>query len=112
MTSFSEVIARRERLGVSQVELCRRADVHETTLFRAKRDEKEPSARVLRKLNEALDDIAKERGLIFVEDAPARRIFDCPDCGKALSPGEIEQLTCEDCGPLTPRETPAAKRVA
>lgn len=33
-----------------------------------------------------------------------RRLGDCPHCRKPLSPGEVAEQWCEDCGPLTPRE--------
>jgi hypothetical protein len=37
-----------------------------------------------------------------------RKFTMCPECGKHLSPGEIAEQWCEECGPLTPREAKVA----
>lgn len=69
MHTFDEIDARRQRLGLTQKELCGRADVHEGTYSRyCGRDAtNEPTPRILRKLDRALTQIARERGVLLVE---------------------------------------------
>lgn len=78
MQSFSEIDARRERLGVSQRDLCGRADVNVSTYSRVKGADGELTPRILRKLALALDAIAAERGiaLVCVEDRSATQFND------------------------------------
>lgn len=67
--SLAEIDALRVRLGISQVEMCRRADVSESTISRARASGREPSARIRRKLHSALDVIADERRVVPLESA-------------------------------------------
>lgn len=72
MTNSLEVISnRRSRLGISQADLCRRADVSQGTLIRARKRGSDPTPRILRKLNQALDVIAHERGVAIVGEVCA-----------------------------------------
>lgn len=66
--SFSEIQERCSRLGISQKELCRVADVNETTYSKNKRLDREPTVRTRRKLSQALLTLANERGVALVED--------------------------------------------
>jgi len=66
--SFFEIDAKREKLGVKQVELCRMADVNEGTYSKAKQEGREPMPRIRRKLWAALDAIAEERGVAVVDE--------------------------------------------
>ena len=68
-TSLEKIDLLRQRLGVPQVELCRKADVCPSTLSRARSSGRQPSGRILRKLGGALTDIARERGVAVVEEA-------------------------------------------
>lgn len=65
--TLEEIDALRARLGVSQADLCRAADVSESTLSRARNIQREPTARIRRKLEAALDQIAADRGIVPVE---------------------------------------------
>ncbi|ASY69363.1 helix-turn-helix domain-containing protein [Sinorhizobium fredii] len=65
--TLEEIDALRTRLGVSQADLCRAADVSESTLSRARSIQREPTARIRRKLEAALEAIAAERGIVPVE---------------------------------------------
>ena len=67
--SLEKIDELRGRFGVAQVDLCRRADVSESTLVRARKTGRAPTPRILRKLASALDDIRQERGIAIVEDA-------------------------------------------
>lgn len=69
--SFSEIQERCSRLGISQKELCRVADVNETTFSKAKTKDREPTERTRRKLSRALVTIANERGVAVLEEAHA-----------------------------------------
>jgi transcriptional regulator with XRE-family HTH domain len=75
MHTFDEIDARRQRLGLTQKELCVRADVHEGTYSRyCGRDaQSEPTPRILRKLDTALAQIASERGVVLVEETRGAR---------------------------------------
>ncbi len=66
--SFDEIDALRARLGINQVDMCRRAEVSESTISKARSASREPSPRIRRKLVAALDAIASERGIVPVED--------------------------------------------
>lgn len=63
MQNLSEIESKRERLGVSLKEMCARADVHQSTLSRARTSRKEPTPRIRAKLVNALEQIAVERGV-------------------------------------------------
>ncbi|MEY9718810.1 helix-turn-helix domain-containing protein [Sinorhizobium fredii] len=67
MQTLADIEALRERLGVSQKDLCEKADVHQSTLSRARTLHREPTARIRRKLEAALEAIAAERGIVPVE---------------------------------------------
>ena len=67
--SLDKIDDRRSRLGIAQVDLCRRADVSESTLVRARKMHREPTRRILRKLATALDEIQRERGITIIEEA-------------------------------------------
>jgi len=67
MQNFSDIDARRERLGVSQRDLCARADVNASTYSRVKSAGGDLTPRILRKLTGALDAIARERGVLLVD---------------------------------------------
>lgn len=67
--SLAEIDALRVRLGISQVEMCRRADVSESTISKARNSGREPSGRIRRKLHSALDAIADERRVVPLESA-------------------------------------------
>lgn len=69
--TFSEIQERCSRLGISQKELCRVADVNETTYSKAKSLGREPTARTRRKLSHALIKIADDRGVAVVESCHA-----------------------------------------
>lgn len=71
--SFSEIQERCSRLGISQKELCRVADVNEATYSQAKTRGREPTARTRRKLSHALIQIADERGVAVIEDNQGAR---------------------------------------
>lgn len=71
--SFTQILERCARLGVSQKQLCRVADVNEGTLSRAKKAEREPTNRIRRRLSAAIDDIASERGVVFVDEGQEAR---------------------------------------
>lgn len=66
MQNLSEIERKRERLGVTLKEMCSRADVHQSTLSRARTGHKEPTARIRAKLANALDEIATERGIRII----------------------------------------------
>ncbi|WP_313193071.1 helix-turn-helix transcriptional regulator [Shinella zoogloeoides] len=66
MQNLSEIERKRERLGVTLKEMCARADVHQSTLSRARTGRKEPTARIRAKLSHALDEIASERGIQII----------------------------------------------
>ncbi|MQB43362.1 helix-turn-helix transcriptional regulator [Rhizobium sp. ICMP 5592] len=70
MHTFDEIDTRRQRLGLTQKELCGKADVHESTYSRyCGRDAAgSPTPRILRKLDAAVREIAQERGIVFVDD--------------------------------------------
>lgn len=70
--SFEEIQARCLRLGVTQKHLCSVADVNETTFSKAKRSGREPTLRTRRRLSAALDQIAAERGIQFVEEGEVK----------------------------------------
>ncbi len=72
MLSFQEINSQRERLGITQKRLCRVADVSEHSFSRAKSTGKEPTPRIRRRLSVALDSIASERGVKFVEETGAK----------------------------------------
>lgn len=65
--SLDEIDAIRARLGIAQADLCRVADVSESTLSRNKRLNREPTPRIRRKLVKALETIAEERGIALVD---------------------------------------------
>ncbi|MHA7969006.1 helix-turn-helix domain-containing protein [Rhizobium sp. CAU 1783] len=67
--SLEKIDTMRERLGVAQVDLCRRADVSESTLSRARKTGRPPTGRILRKLSSALEAIQRERGIAIVDEA-------------------------------------------
>lgn len=67
--SFFEIDERRERLGVSQAQLCRAADVSESTLTRVRQENREPSERIRRRLQNALQQIQDQRGVAIAEEA-------------------------------------------
>lgn len=54
MMAFDQIDAARRRLNVSQSELCRRADINETTYVRAIKGRGQMRGRTLRKLQIAL----------------------------------------------------------
>lgn len=54
MTDFADIDARREALGVSQAELCRKANISETTYVRARKGRGDVRGRTVRALAEAL----------------------------------------------------------
>lgn len=66
--SLLDIDAKRNRLGISQKELCRQADVHESTYSKAKAEDREPMPRIRRKLWATLNAIAEERGLIVLPE--------------------------------------------
>jgi transcriptional regulator with XRE-family HTH domain len=55
MQRFEDIDARRARLGITQRDLCRAADVNASTYSRCKEDGYQPTQRILRKLSKALD---------------------------------------------------------
>lgn len=65
--SLQEIDARRQRLGVQQKEMCKVAEVAESTLTRNRNAGKEPSPRIRRRLVRALDQIATRRGIALLE---------------------------------------------
>lgn len=65
--TFEEIDALRGRLGISQVDMCRVAEVSESTISRARSEGREPSPRIRRRLTRALDEIAEVRGIVPVE---------------------------------------------
>lgn len=65
--SFADIDSLRNRLGIAQAEMCREADVSESTLSRARSDQREPSPRIRRKLIMALERIAASRGVMVVD---------------------------------------------
>jgi transcriptional regulator with XRE-family HTH domain len=69
--SFTQILEKCARLGVSQKQLCSVADVNEGTLSRAKKAEREPTNRIRRRLSVAIDEIAAERGVTFVHEEKA-----------------------------------------
>lgn len=58
----------RRRLGILQADMCRRADVSESTISKCRTSGREPTRRIRGKLARALRDIADERGVALVED--------------------------------------------
>lgn len=54
-------------MGISQAELCRRADVSESTVSRAKSISRELTPRIRARLDRALSAIAQERGVTIVD---------------------------------------------
>lgn len=66
MQNLSEIEHKRERLGVTLKEMCARADVHQSTLSRARTSGKEPTGRIRSKLANALEEIAAERGVRII----------------------------------------------
>jgi len=70
--SFEEIQARCLRLGITQKHLCSVADVNETTFSKAKTSGREPTLRTRRRLSTAIDQIAAERGVRFVENGEVR----------------------------------------
>lgn len=66
--SLEKIDELRSRFGVAQVDLCKRADVSQSTLVRARKSGRAPTLRILRKLSVALDEIRQERGIAIVED--------------------------------------------
>lgn len=66
--SFAEIDALRGRLGINQVDMCRVAEVSESTISKARSEQRDPSPRIRRKLTAALDVIAKDRGIVLAED--------------------------------------------
>lgn len=64
--SFLEIDQLRNRLGIAQAELCRAADVSESTISKARSSQRELSPRIRRKLIRALDQIASRRGVAVV----------------------------------------------
>ncbi len=64
---FADIDAERERLGITQKYLCQEADVHESTLSRARLSKREPMPRTRRKLAEALARISARRGVMVVD---------------------------------------------
>jgi predicted transcriptional regulator len=71
--SFDQIRERAARLGVSQKHLCGVADVNETTFSKAKTHGREPTPRIRRRLSVAIDSIAAERGVKFVEETGAKQ---------------------------------------
>lgn len=69
--SLEKIDERRQRLGVAQADLCRKADVSQSTLSRARKSGREPTARILAKLDRTLDAIAAERGVVIVGEGRA-----------------------------------------
>jgi transcriptional regulator with XRE-family HTH domain len=62
MSTFAEIDARRVALGVSQAELCRRANISEGTYWKAKTGANEPRGRTLRIIERALDSFEPVQG--------------------------------------------------
>ncbi len=68
MQNFDQIDEMRERLGIAQKDLCKRADVHVSSYSRYKASGREPTARIRAKLMRALDGIASERGVAIVAE--------------------------------------------
>jgi len=62
MITFLEIDARRREKRFSQKELCRRADIHETTYCRLKKGTLCGNVKTLGALSEALNLLIQERG--------------------------------------------------
>lgn len=69
--SLDEIDSLRARLGIAQADMCRVADVSESTVSRARAESREPTERIRRKLSKALSEIARERGVTVVEQTEA-----------------------------------------
>lgn len=66
---FSDIEAKRARAGIPQKELCERAGVHPTRYTARKSGRSGLSERTLKKLEDALEELLRERGII-ISDAP------------------------------------------
>jgi len=66
--SFIEIDQLRNRLGIAQAEMCRAADVSESTISKARSSQRELSPRIRRKLIRALDQIAVARGVTVINE--------------------------------------------
>lgn len=64
---FSQIEAKRAAAGIEQKELCRRANVHETTYTARKNDRRSVSERTLKKLETALDELITEKRAVLDE---------------------------------------------
>lgn len=65
--TLAEIDNLRNRLGISQADMCREAEVSESTLPRARSDSRELSPRIRRKLVTALERIASSRGVMVID---------------------------------------------
>ena len=63
---FIDIEMRRRRLGITQRDLCLEADVNQSTYSRYQNG-REPTSRIMSKLNSALDRMAKTRGVALLE---------------------------------------------
>jgi predicted transcriptional regulator len=67
MQSFDDIDALRARLGITQKDLCERADVNASTYSRCKDDGHQPTRRIVGKLSQALVALQNERGITLVD---------------------------------------------
>lgn len=61
MQTFEEIDTRRARLGITQRDLCAKADVNASTYSRCKESGHQPTRRILKKLSAALDALMLEK---------------------------------------------------
>jgi predicted transcriptional regulator len=66
--SLDEIDSLRNRLGIAQADMCRVADVSESTVSRARAAQRQPTKRIRRKLAAALEEIARDRGVTVIEN--------------------------------------------
>lgn len=64
---FSEIETRREKAGIGQVELCKRAKVHPTTYTARKHGRTGMRETTLRRLDAALDALIAEKRASLIE---------------------------------------------
>lgn len=64
---FSEIETRREKAGIGQVELCKRAKVHPTTYTARKNGRTGMRETTLRRLDAALDALIAEKRASLIE---------------------------------------------